>query len=130
MANVLDVFGSGDLYILQELADDLEEVLLSIGYGDEGYDPRYIEASKEYIEKKYGALIEPLADDVVTLPCVANSRLGEALAHVISAYYGMNISLFLNDLEDEDDRRNIRKKARDLVYEHLIFLPEDRQVTS
>ena len=117
MANALEVFGMiNDLNRLQEVADDLEEILLSIACDGKSGDLDYIKASQEYMKGKYGQLIEPLADDASTNPYTAKSRIGVSIASVISAYDGLQGILFLNDTKER-----IEEGAKDLLYEYLIF---------
>jgi len=115
MSNVLEVVGFGDLERLQKLSDDLEEILLSIAYDGKAEDLDYIKTNQRHVKRKYGKLIESLADDVDYNPYLAKSKIGAALASIISAYDGLQTMLFLN--------ADIEENARNLLYEYLI-LPE------
>lgn len=132
MANVLDVFGVCDeLNRIQELADDLEEILLSIAYDGRSTDLKYIRANQIYIKEKYGPLFDALNDEVAGLTDLAKTGLTRAIGCVLDAYGGLIDILYCRDHGEngnpsKEDIERIESEAQDLLYENLIF-PEDME---
>jgi len=127
MANVLQTFGvDKELGRLQELADDLEEILLSIAYDEKFADLPYIRQNQAWVQREYGALFEALHEGTSDL---GKSRLIRGVSCVLDAYDGLQGLLFLKDNgvngnPSKDDLDRVREDAQDLLYENLIF-PED-----
>lgn len=121
MANVLDAYEVHELDGLQSLADDLEEILLTIAYDNKAGDREYVESSLRYLEERYGRLVSMLEADITTNPYTAKSNLGTAIASVISAYGRLEwIQRLQTDMADES-KHGIEEEARDGVYEYLIL---------
>lgn len=104
MANILDIPTLPEMPFLQQLADDLDEILSGIAFGDALDDPGYVLAMKRYVREKYGPYLEHV-----------KSLVGQM--HILAAYDTLMSEVY-GFYTDPDD---IREACAETLYLHLIF---------